>query len=185
MKKLSGVALATLMTVAASPVFAGFSLSDVANVAAQVQGANGNGATTDKSAQAVQMLTKVNELGVKPEQAAGGIGAMLSLAKNQLTSSDYSQLAEQVPGVNKLAGAGALGQLSQLGGLLGKSSGVSETATSAVSNVANTDQLNAAFSALGMQDGMVAKFAPVLLDYFKGQNVSTSLLSKLGSAWGV
>ena len=171
MKKLSGVALATLMTVAASPVFAGFSLSDVANVAAQVQGGNGNGATTDKSAQAVQMLTKVNELGVKPEQAAGGIGAMLSLAKNQLTSSDYSELTQQVPGVNKLAGAGALG--------------VSETATSAVSNVANTDQLNAAFTALGMQDGMVAKFAPVLLDYFKGQNVSTSLLSKLGSAWGV
>ena len=185
MKKLRGVALATLMTVSASPVFAGFSLSDVANVAAQVQGANGNGATTDKSAQAVQMLTKVNELGVKPEQAAGGIGAMLSLAKNQLTSTDYSELAEQVPGVNKLAGAGALGQLSQLGGLLGKSSGVSETATSAVSNVSNTDQLNSAFTALGMQDGMVAKFAPVLLEYFKGQNVSTSLLSKLGSAWGV
>ena len=81
--------------------------------------------------------------------------------------------------------AGALGQLSQLGGLLGKSNGVSETATSAVSNVANTDQLNSAFTALGMQDGMVAKFAPVLLDYFKGQNVSTSLLSKLSSAWGV
>ena len=87
--------------------------------------------------------------------------------------------------MNKLAGAGALGQLSQLGGLLGKSNGVSETATSAVSNVANTDQLNSAFTALGMQDGMVAKFAPVLLDYFKGQNVSTSLLSKLSSAWGV
>ena len=185
MKKLSAVALATLMTVAASPVFAGFSLSDVAGVAAQMQGANGNGATTDKSAQAVQLLSKVNELGVKPEQAAGGVGAMLSLAKNQLTSSDYSELTKQVPGVNKLAGAGALGQLSQLGGLLGKSSGVSETATSAVSNVSNTDQLNTAFSALGMQDGMVAKFAPVLLDYFKGQNVSTSLLSKLGSAWGV
>lgn len=185
MKKLSGVALATLMTVAASPVFAGFSMSDVAGIAAQVQGANGNGATTDKSAQAVQLLSKVNELGVKPEQAAGGVGAMLSLAKNQLSTSDYSELAKQDPGVNKLAGNGALGQLSQLGGLLGKSSGVSETATNAVSNVANTDQLDAAFTALGMQDGMVAKFAPVLLDYFKGQNVSTSLLSKLSSAWGV
>lgn len=45
MKKLSGVALATLMTVAASPVFAGFSMSDVAGIAAQVQGGNGNGAS--------------------------------------------------------------------------------------------------------------------------------------------
>ena len=44
-----------------------------------------------------------------------------------------------------LAGSGAL-----LGFVaLGKSSGVSETATSAVSNVANTDQLNSAFTALG------------------------------------
>ena len=59
------------------------------------------------------------------------------LPHHQLSGSDYSELAKQVPGINKLAGAGALGQLSQLGGLLGKSEGVSETATSAVSNVAN------------------------------------------------
>ena len=185
MKKLSGVALATLMTVAASPVFAGFSMSDVAGIAAQVQGGNGNGASTDKSLQAAGLLSELSKLNVKPEQAAGGVGAMLSLAKNQLAPTDYSALTDKVPGINKLSGAGALGQLSQLGGLLGKSDGVSSAATSAVSNVSNTAQLDDAFKALGMDSGMIGQFAPIILQYLGGQGVGTSLLGKLGSAWGV
>ena len=185
MKKLSGVALATLMTVAASPVFAGFSMSDVAGIAAQVQGGNGNGASTDKSLQAAGLLGQLTALDVKPEQAAGGVGAMLSLAQNQLTSTDYSELTKEVPGISKLSGAGALGQLSQLGGLLGKSDGVTSQATSAVSNVSNTTELDAAFKALGMDSGMVGQFAPIILQYLGGEGVGASLLGKLGSAWGV
>ena len=185
MKKLSGVALATLMTVAASPVFAGFSMSDVAGIAAQVQGGSGNGASTDKSLQAAGLLSELSKLDVKPEQAAGGVGAMLSLAKNQLTGSDYSELTKEVPGINKLSGAGALGQLSQLGGLLGKTDGVSSAATSAVSNVSNTAELDAAFKALGMDSGMVGQFAPILLQYLGQQGVGGTLLKSLGSIWGV
>ena len=185
MKTLKGIALATLMSVAAGPVFAGFSLSDVNNIAAQLQGSNSNGATTAPAAQAAGLLGDLSKLNVKPEQAAGGVGAMLSLAKNQLAPTDYSALTDKVPGINKLSGAGALGQLSQLGGLLGKSEGVTPAATSAVSNVANSAELDAAFKALGMDSGMVGQFAPIILKYLGGQGVGTALLGKLGSAWGV
>jgi hypothetical protein len=78
-----------------------------------------------------------------------------------------------------------LGQLSQLGGLLGKSDGVTSQATSAVSNVSNTAELDAAFKALGMDSGMVGQFAPIILQYLGGEGVGASLLGKLGSAWGV
>ena len=91
MKKLSAVALATLMSVAVTPVFAaGFDLGAATQLLGQVQG--GNSASSDKSVQALQLLTKAQQMGVKPEQAAGGVGAMLSLAKNQLTANDYAAL---------------------------------------------------------------------------------------------
>ena len=91
MKKLSAVALATWMTVAASPVFAGgFSLNDAAGILNQVQG--GNSAKSDQTVQALALLNKAQQMGVKPEQAAGGVGAMLSLAKNQLTTNSSTRL---------------------------------------------------------------------------------------------
>nr|MBP8288041.1 DUF2780 domain-containing protein [Rhodoferax sp.] len=92
MKISRGFALSCLLTVAASPVFAaGFSLGDVANAVAGAQGTNkaAAAAPTSQTAGLLGALTK--QLNVTPEQAVGGTGAMLGLAKNQLSSTDYSQ----------------------------------------------------------------------------------------------
>ena len=86
---------------------------------------------------------------------------MLGLAKNQLSSTDYSQLAKEVPGIDKLSGGS--GNLAALSGLLGQS-GKSAGLENALGNVKNTNDLNNAFSALGMDSGMVGQFAPVLLN---------------------
>ena len=190
MKKLSGVALATLMTVAASPVFAGgFSLNDAAGILNQVQG--GNSAKSDQTVQALALLTKAQQMGVKPEQAAGGVGAMLSLAKNQLTPNDYTALTQQVPGINKVTGAGALTQLSQfsaknpqLQALVGQINPVSKDAKVAVSNVTNQSQLNSAFEALGMNSSLIQEFAPLITQYLGQQGVASPLLTTLSTLWG-
>ena len=190
MKKLSGVALATLMTVAASPVFAGgFSLNDAAGILNQVQG--GNSAKSDQTVQALALLTKAQQMGVKPEQAAGGVGAMLSLAKNQLTPNDYTALTQQVPGINKVTGAGALTQLSQfsaknpqLQALVGQINPVSNDAKVAVSNVTNQSQLNSAFEALGMNSSLIQEFAPLITQYLGQQGVASPLLTTLSTLWG-
>ena len=190
MKKLSGVALATLMTVAASPVFAGgFSLNDAAGILNQVQG--GNSAKSDQTVQALALLTKAQQMGVKPEQAAGGVGAMLSLAKNQLTTNDYAALTQQVPGINKVTGAGALTQLSQfsaknpqLQALVGQINPVSKDAKVAVSNVTNQSQLNSAFEALGMNSSLIQEFAPLITQYLGQQGVASPLLTTLSTLWG-
>ncbi|KQB55036.1 hypothetical protein AQS70_19845 [Pseudomonas endophytica] len=191
MKKLNAVALATLMSVAASPVFAaGFNLNDAAGILSQVQG--GNSASSDKSVQALALLTKAQQMGVKPEQAAGGVGAMLSLAKNQLTTNDYAALTQQVPGISKVTGAGALTQLSQfsaknpqLQALVGQINPVSSDAKVAVSNVTNKSQLDSAFEALGMNSSMVQEFAPLITQYLGQQGVASPLLTTLGSLWGI
>ncbi|MFZ3284853.1 DUF2780 domain-containing protein [Pseudomonas sp.] len=181
MKISRGIAMASLMTLAASPVFAGFSLDDVTKAASSMQGGNAATAAAPTS-ETAGLLQAVTGLGVTPQQAVGGTSAMLGLAKNQLSSTDYSQLAKEVPGIDKLSGGS--GNLAALSGLLGQS-GKSAGLENALGNVKDTNDLNNAFGALGMDSGMVGQFAPVLLKYLGDQGVGGSLLTSLGSIWGV
>ena len=120
MKISRGFALASLMTLAASPVFAQFSLSDAANAIS----------------------------GMKGENAAT-----------------------------------AAAPTSETAGLLG-SSGKAAGLDNALGNVKDTNDLNNAFSALGMDSGMIGQFAPVILQYLGQQGVGGSLLQSLGGIWG-
>ena len=176
--------LATLMTLAASPVFA-FNLSDAANAVSAMQGTPQQDAAVQAPAPSANLLNTLgSELKVTPEQAIGGTGALLGLAKHQLSGSDYTQLSKAVPGLDLLSGDNALGGLSGLGELLGKS-GNSSALSNALGNVKDTNDLNSAFSALGMNTGMIAQFAPLILQYLGQQGVGGSLLQSLSGIWGV
>jgi hypothetical protein len=179
MKISRGFALASLMCLAASPVFAQFNLFDAANALSGTQGDDA-AAPTSQTAQTAGLLSALSQLNVTPEQAIGGAGAMLGLARNQLSSTDYSELAKSVPGIDLLAGGGELGVLSGLLGSSGKAAGLDNL----MGNVSNTNDLNSAFSALGMDTGMIGLFAPVLLQFFGQQGVGGSLLTNLGGIWG-
>lgn len=179
MKISRGFALASLLTLAASPAFAQFNLSDAANVIAGMKGGDAT-ATAAPTPQTADLLSTLSELDITPEQAIGGAGAMLGLAKNQLSSTDYAQLAKSVPGIDMLSGGGELGALAGLLGSSGKAAGLDN----ALGNVKDTNDLNNAFSALGMDSGMIGQFAPVLLQYFGQQGVGGTLLSSLGNIWG-
>ena len=179
MKISRGFALASLMTLAASPVFAGFSLDDVTKAASSMQGGN-TAAAAAPTSETAGLLSALSQLNVTPQQAVGGTGAMLGLAKNQLSSTDYSELAKSVPGIDKLSGGGELGALAGLLGSSGKAAGLDN----ALGAVKNTNDLNNAFSELGMDSGMIGQFAPVLLQYLGQQGVGGSLLESLGGIWG-
>jgi hypothetical protein len=178
MKISRGFALASLMCLAAGPVFAQFSLFDAANALSGTQ--DDDAAAAAPTAQTADLLSALSQLDVTTEQAIGGAGAMLGLAKNQLSSTDYSELAKSVPGIDLLSGGGELGVLSGLLGSSGKASGLD----SLLGNVSNTNDLNSAFNALGMDTGMIGLFAPVLLKFFGQQGVGGSLLTNLGGIWG-
>ena len=180
MKVSRGFALASLLTLAVSPAFAQFNLSDAANAIAGMQGGDAAG-TAAPAPQAADLLSTLSQLNITPQQAIGGAGAMLGLAKNQLNPTDYSELAKSVPGIEMLSGGGELGALAGLLGSSGKAAGLDNALGN---NVKDTDDLNNAFSALGMDSGMIGQFAPVLLQYLGQQGVGGSLLSSLGSIWG-
>ena len=166
-----------------------FSLSDAANVVSAAGGANAGGEAANLlgNPQSLELLQALSSLKLSPQQALGGTGALLGLAKNQLPSAEYSQLNQSIPGLHKLEGSNGLQQLNGLSGLLGESAGapLSAEATAALSNVNNTQQLNQAFSALGMDSGMIGQIAPLLLQYFGQHGVQGALLNSLGSVWGV
>ncbi|MCY1404467.1 hypothetical protein D3C76_385120 [compost metagenome] len=185
MKISRGFALATLMTLAASPVFA-FNLSDAANAVSAMQN-NGQDETAPVTAApgpANLLNTLGTDLKITPEQAIGGTGALLGLAKNQLSATDYAELSKSVPGLDMLSGMNALAGMSGLGALLGKNDSTS-TALSSALEVKDTDDLNTAFSALGMDTGMIGMFAPVILQYLGQQGVAGSLLQSLSGVWGL
>ncbi|QKL00184.1 DUF2780 domain-containing protein [Pseudomonas sp. NEEL19] len=175
--------LATLMTLAASPVFA-FNLSDAANAVSAMQNQQQQGQVQAPQAQADLLNTLGSQLNITPEQAVGGAGAMLGLARNSLSSEDYGQLTKAVPGLDLLSGANALGGLSGLGDLLGSSKGSQSALDKALGNdVQNRSDLDNAFKALGMDTGMIGQFAPLLLHYLGQQGIAGSLLQNLGSLW--
>jgi hypothetical protein len=179
MKISCGIALASLLALSASPAFAQFSLIEAANAISGMKGGDAT-ATAEPTPQTADLLSTLSELNITPQQAIGGAGAMLGLAKNQLSSTDYSELAKSVPGIDMLSGGGELGALAGLLGSSGKAAGLDN----ALGNVKNTNDLNNAFSALGMDSGMIGLFTPVLLQYLGQQGVGGSLLSSLGGIWG-
>jgi hypothetical protein len=184
MKIFRSAALLSLMTLAASQAGA-FNLNDAVNAAATLNGNKSNGAAVSAAPDAAGLLNTLGtQLNITPEQAVGGTGAMLGLAKNQMKAADYSSLAKQVPGLDMLSGSNALGGINGLGGLLGNSSGKQSALDSALGSVKTTSDLNSAFSALGMNSSMVSQFAPVILQYLGQQGVGGTALSSLSSIWG-
>ena len=187
MKVSRGFALSCLLTLAASPAFAQFSLSDAANVVSAMQGnqgEQGEGAVAAAPKAAGLLNTLGSELKITPEQAIGGAGAMLGLAKNQLSEPQFSELSKSVPGLDQIAGDSAIGGLNGLGGLLGGGSEKNALLDGLLGNVKDTGDLNNAFSALGMDSGMIGQFAPIILQYLGQQGVAGSLLQNLGGIWG-
>ncbi|WP_447772058.1 DUF2780 domain-containing protein [Pseudomonas kilonensis] len=187
MKVSRGFALSCLLTLAASPAFAQFSLSDAANVVSAMQGSQGEqgeGAMAAAPKAAGLLNTLGSELKITPEQAIGGAGAMLGLAKNRLSEPQFSELSKSVPGLDQIAGNSAIGGLNGLGGLLGGGSDKNALLDGLLGNVKDTGDLNNAFSALGMDSGMIGQFAPIILQYLGQQGVAGSLLQNLGGIWG-
>ena len=181
--------LALPLVLAASPVFA-FNLNDAVNACNSASGNNNAKATaaaasTPQAQGLLQALT--SQLNVTPQQAVGGTGALLGLAKNQLVGNDYSQLAKAVPGLDQLSGANAASGLAQLGSLLGGGGQDAKQSPlgSLLGSVDSRQDVNKTFNALGMNSNMTTQFAQVILGYLGKQGTQPSLLSTLGNVWGL
>lgn len=108
----------------------------------------------------VQQL--VSATGVSEQQAEGGAGLIMGLLKDQLSSADFSQLSEAVPGVDGLVGAAPADAGGGMGGLLGSVAGALGGG-----ELGNLAKLAGGFSELGLDSGMIGQFVPVLMSFIQ------------------
>lgn len=134
--------------------------------------------TTTPAAQAGLIETLVGQLGVTEQQASGGAGALLGLAKGKMSAQDSSALSAAIPDLDKLlASAPSLTGSSTSNNLLGQASSL----LGDNSSVSALSALTPAFEALGLDAGMVQQFLPIVLN-FVGQQGGEGLMSAVQAA---
>jgi len=135
-----------------------FSLGDAAGALSAVSNTTSSSQKTEKkdtksttSNALVGMLS--SQLGITDSQAAGGVGSILSYAGSELSSTDYSKLADAIP----------------------ESDSLREKAPKSNSMLSGVMGLASQFSSLGLDSSMISKFIPVIMNYFKGNNSTDAI----------
>ena len=127
--------------------------------------ANSKLAVTGEAKTLVDSLS--TDLGVTQQQAAGGAGALLAMAQNNLSGDQFSGITSKVPGLDSLLGGG------------------SGMASSMLGNISSLQGVSKAFSALGLSPDMISQFAPKILGFLGGEGVGATALNSLKGLWGV
>lgn len=116
-----------------------------------------------------------NNLGINDEQAKGGTGLLLKLAKEKL-GGDFSQVTDVIPDTDDIMKAAPES---------GAMSGLLKSATHAFGGSAekfgDIAALSSGFSKLGLGKDMVGKFIPIVLNFAqtKGGDTVKTLMGKV------
>jgi len=114
----------------------------------------------------------VNNLGVNRLQAEGGAAVLFKAARDKLGGEEFGKLLGGVPGLSDLLKKAPAGGGGGFGGLLGGLAGAMGGNAALIATVVG------GFSKLGLKADDAKRFAPVLLDYLRGQ-VGPDVVSKL------
>lgn len=125
--------------------------------------------------------TVSDNLNVSETQSEGGIASIMNYVQGNLSSGDYAQLANSIPGIDgllenvpSLSGDTAASSSSSLSGLLNKASEYSSTLKS-------VNDLKQQFEALGLSTDMIASFATQISSYLNvNADEETQALFKSG-----
>lgn len=116
----------------------------------------------------------VSQLGVTPQQALGGAGAIFQVAKDNMAQQAFTTLSQSTPGINDMLAAAP--QVSQ------PLSGATSVLGSMGNTVNSMTTLASSFQQLNLSPSMVNQFIPVILDYVRnssGQMTASLLESAL------
>lgn len=111
----------------------------------------------------MDLVNSLGKLGVTPDQAIGGVGALMNLAQGNLSTENFTKVASAIPNLNQL-----MDQAKGLGAFTGP-----------ITDMAGVD---AAFEKLGMDKGKVNQFIPEITDFATkngGQEVGNLLAGAL------
>lgn len=105
----------------------------------------------------------VQQLGISPQQALGGSGAIFQLAQASMTPQAFSTLSQSVPGMTDMLGAApAVSSPLGIGGMSGL---LGNTGAGAAIN--NAAALASSFQQLNLSPDMIGQFVPIVTDYVR------------------
>ncbi|UCH79711.1 MAG: DUF2780 domain-containing protein [Nitrospiraceae bacterium] len=116
-----------------------------------------------------------NNLGINDEQAKGGTGLLLKLAKEKL-GGDFSKVTDVIPDTDDMMKAAP--ESGAVSGLLKSATHVLGGSAEKFGDIA---ALSSGFSKLGLNKEMVDKFIPIVLNYAqsKGGDTIKNLMGKV------
>lgn len=119
----------------------------------------------------IELLTK--NLGVREDQAKGGVGAIFQMVKEKLGDENFGKVSAKVPGMDQLLGAAP-----ETGGLGGAIGGISSALGGGAEKLGGLASLAGGFEKLGLDSGMIGKFIPVIISFVqsKGGDSAKNLL---------
>ncbi len=122
----------------------------------------------------IQML--VQQLGVSDEQASGGAGLLFKLAQEKLSSGEFAQVKDTVPGIENM-----MSSAPQAGGLSGALGGLASSFGGGGSQLAGLAELAGGFKNLDLDSGMIGKFIPIVLSFAqsKGGDAIKQMLARV------
>lgn len=116
-----------------------------------------------------------NNLGINDEQAKGGTGLLLKLAKEKL-GGDFTEVENAIPDTDDMIKAAP-----ESGGVGGLLKSVTHVFGGSAEKFGDMAALSGGFSKLGLDKDMVTKFIPIVMNYAqsKGGDTVKNLIGKV------
>lgn len=113
----------------------------------------------------LQML--INQLGITEEQAKGGTGLLFKVAKDKLSSDEFKQVANAIPGIE-----GLISSAPKAGGIMGAIGGFASS-LGGDNKIGNLASLAGGFKNLNLSTDMIGKFLPIVMSFLQSKGGDT------------
>lgn len=108
----------------------------------------------------------MQQVGISKNQAEGGIGLLLNMAKNKLSAADFSQLKNAIPSAAQFMSA-VPREESAGGGVMAALGGIASSLGGG--KLGDIASLLGGFSKLGIDADSAKKFLPVIQSFLEGK----------------
>lgn len=119
----------------------------------------------------------MSNLNINEDQAKGGLGSILNLAKEKLDGGDFSKITDLISGASDLM---AQAPKKDEGGLLGGLGSMTSALGVDLGSLGNLASLAGQFKSLGLDADMIGKFAPIVSQFLesKGGDMLKDIIAK-------
>lgn len=125
----------------------------------------------------MELLNQLTQnLGITEQQARGGTGLILKMAKQKLGTDDFSAVTNNVPGLENLITSAP--EITTTEKVVGS---VSSAIGSQAEGTGGLTSLIGGFSQLGLDSDMIGRFVPIVLSFVqaKGGNTTRNILERV------